>query len=451
MFRAETNAVGGELRRLRRWTIAVVLVGLAERVLLWAFCEPIAYGDTPSYLRLAGQLAGFNLRGYDGTRTPGYPAFMAILGGDPRRIMLVQLILGWLISLFLLWIAWKMTGRARLAGGVALAYDLLLPLTLFETDLIAETCTTFWIIASLALLIFLSRSPRRLAALASAFALGVTASLAGLTRPLFYILAVWLLPFVWVVGDVSRRRRLARTAIFCIGPTLLLGGWLLFVYRSYDMLSPTTMGGYQLVQHTGAFFEYLPDQWADVRETYLRYRDAKIAETGVQTNAIWDAIPELTKVTGLSFYGLSNELARLSFDLIRQHPNLYTRSVIQGWVWFWKAPAYWRPEVFPSGVRAALGAWVVASRAVEVLANAAFVLISAALVVSRRLRRGVRLTREGIAVGGIVWVTSVVQTLADHGDNPRFLVPLQMVVILFVVGVVWEWARSSALMGVEEP
>jgi hypothetical protein len=32
-----------------------------------------------------------------------------------------------------------------------------------------------------------------------------------------------------------------------------------------------------------------------------------------------------------------------------------------------------------------------------------------------------------------VLVVSVVQTLLDHGDNPRFLVPLQMVVVVVVV------------------
>ncbi len=435
---------------LGRWAIVVALVGAVERLLLWVYYEPIAYGDTPSYLRLAGQLSGLSLRGYDGTRTPAYPALMAILGGDPRRIMLAQMILGWLISLLLLWIAWRLTRNASLAGGVALAYDLLLPLTLFEANLIAEACTTFWIIASLALLFLLSRNPTGIGSLAACFCLGVAASMAGLTRPLFYILSVWLLPFVWLAGNGSVRQRLARAALYSVGPVILLGGWLLFIYRSYEMLSPTTLGGYQLVQHTGAFFEYLPDEWADIRDTYLKYRDAKIAETGVQTNAIWDAIPEMTQVSGLSFYGLSSELTRLSFQLIRQHPALYFKGVVQGWIWFWKAPAYWRPEVFPAAARPVLQGWAVVSRAVEVLANAGFLMISAGLVVSGRLRRRITITMEAAAVGGIVWLTSVVQTLADHGDNPRFLVPLQMVVIVFVVWAVWTWKQSSPGMRVEE-
>jgi hypothetical protein len=254
---------------------------------------------------------------------------------------------------------------------------------------------------------------------------------------------VWLLPFVWIAGETTILRRLGRTAVYCVGPIVLLGGWLLFIDRSYDMLSPTTMGGFSLVQHTGAFFEYLPDEVADIRDTYLKYRDSKIAETGSQTNAIWDAIPEMSQVSGLSFYGLSSELAKLSFLLIRQHPLLYLKSVAEGWIWFWKAPAYWRPEVFPAAARSALQGWAAVGRAVELLANAGFLLISAGLVVSGQLRRRIRLTLEAAAVGGIVWLTSVVQTLADHGDNPRFLVPLQMLVILSVVWTVWAWKQSS--------
>jgi hypothetical protein len=293
-------------------------------------------------------------------------------------------------------------------------------------------------------LVFIIHNPEGAGSLAAAFSLGVTASLAGLTRPLFYVLPVWLLPFVWSAAGGPVVRRLTKTTLYCVGPIILLGGWLLYIYQSYDMLSPTTMGGYQLVQHTGAFFEYLPDDSAGIRDTYLKYRDAKIAETGAQANAIWDAIPEMTQVSGLSFYGLSAELARLSFLLIREHPALYFRSVVEGWIWFWKAPAYWKPEAFLDGARAVLRGWVALGRSVELLANAGFLAISAAMLVSSRLRRRIRLSSSAAAVGGSIWLISIVQTLADHGDNPRFLVPLEMSVILFVTWSVWTWSRSGS-------
>ena len=81
------------------------------------------------------------------------------------------------------------------------------------------------------------------------------------------------------------------------------------------------MTGYNLIQHTGNYFEYVPDEYASLRDTYIKYRDAHIAQFGTQTNAIWDAIPEMSKVSGYSFYALSRVLARISIDLILQASN----------------------------------------------------------------------------------------------------------------------------------
>jgi len=36
-----------------------------------------------------------------------------------------------------------------------------------------------------------------------------------------------------------------------------------------------------------------------------------------------------------------------------------------------------------------------------------------------------------------VCATSIVQTLLDHGDNPRFLVPLQSLVIFWVLWIIY--------------
>jgi hypothetical protein len=42
-------------------------------------------------------------------------------------------------------------------------------------------------------------------------------------------------------------------------------------------------------------------------------------------------------------------------------------------------------------------------------------------------------------MAGSIWIASILQTLVDHGDNVRFLVPLQSMVVVWVlwVGVMW--------------
>ena len=198
------------------------------------------------------------------------------------------------------------------------------------------------------------------------------------------------------------------------------------------------------MQHTGEYFEFLPDDVAPLRDTYLEYRDAQIAERGTQTNAIWDAIPEMSEVTGLSFFALSAELQRLSMQLILQHPNLYLANAAQGWIDFWKAPVYWDSTALSSAIIGGLfAAWVGVGRLITLVANAAFLVGSALVLVSRRARDRIGLDRYILVAGGLVWISSIVQTLVDHGDNPRFLIPLQTLVFYVVSRWIWEW-RSGA-------
>ncbi len=460
--------------------LAAAAFGLAERLCLWLVYAPASFGDTPSYMRLAQTLSRSALDGYDGTRVPGYPAFLALLGQDPDAVWLAQMALGWGASLLLLYLGWAMTGSSRVGALAATAYNLTAAMVLFEANLLSETLTVFLILLSFSLLMALDRQViasagrggRRFGEMGLAAGLGIAAALAGLTRSLFYLLAPTLVVFVWLVGSLAGAkvprgtgaanghkppaarldgisRRVLRMAVYGLPAVLLLGGWLLWVYRSYEMFSPTTMGGYHLVQHTGEYFEFLPDEHARLRDTYLKYRDAQIAARGTQANAIWDAIPELSEVTGLSFFGLSAELQRLSLQLIREHPLLYLENVVEGWIDFWKAPVYWDPEGLQfSGLQALFSAWALAGRGLTLAFNAAFLLISVGWGLSRTIRARLRLDLFNLALIGTVWLASIVQTLADHGDNPRFLIPLQPVVMLVVLRAIWTW-RAATITAVE--
>jgi len=447
----------GWLRRPEaRWGIAVAAFGLIERWLVGRFYQPISYGDTAPYLRLANDLLTRGLGGYDGTRVPGYPIFLLLLRMDPSRVWLAQLAIGWGISLLLFWIGWRTSGSALLGASLALIYDLTPGLFFFESNLLSETLATFLAILTLAVYAGLDRSPEGARRVGLALVLGVVASVAALTRALFFLLPAWLLPFVWLMperpaeaaGAVVRwKSRLIRTGAFALAPLVLLGGWLGWVYSSYGMLSPDTMGGYHLVNHAGAYFEDLPDEDAVIRDTYLRYREAQMAETGNQTNAIYDAIPELTQVSGLSFFDLSRELQRLSIRLIRAHPGRYLRDVVDGWIDFWRAPIFWRPDLLTLGLPiGVLNGAAIAARLLSVGANLAFLAMSAAAVASRRIRASLGLDRLTIAWAGLVWAVSIIQALVEHGDNPRWLMPLQMIVFCVVLRGVWAWRNSRMEM-----
>ena len=428
----------GNARNRRRpgiafWGGAALMAAAAvERVWLWRIYAPIEYGDTASYFRAAAVLAQGTLQGYDGTRVPGFPLFVAALGLDAQRVWIGQMALGLGITLLL----YMWTLRSSRSPGVALAvgglYNLIPGLFLFEANLLTETLTAFLILLSLFLVGEARRQPGAGPGAGWALAAGVAAGAAGLVRILFYPLAVALVPFVWA-GGRTVAARIARTLLFATPAALLLGGWVAYIDTSFGFLAPSTMGGYNLVQHTGVFFEYLPDEYAPLRDTYIKYRDARIAERGDQTNAIWDAIPELTQVTGLGFYDLSREMQRVSWLLIRQHPDLYLANVVDGWVDFWKAPVYWEASrVATPAARTLLGWWSTLGRGLCLVANAGYLVLVAALLWPIAFLRRLLRDADWLAATGLVAVTSVLQTILDHGDNPRFLVPLQMMVIYSV-------------------
>jgi uncharacterized membrane protein YtjA (UPF0391 family) len=416
------------------WGAALSVFALLERLWLARVYAPIEYGDTGSYFRSAAVLAQGSLNGYDGTRVPGYPLFVALMRLDPERVWFGQMALGLGISLLLYLWTLRITRKPTLGALVGGLYNLIPGQFLFEANLLTETLTGFLVILSLFIVHRLRGEARPWVAGALGVLAGVAAAAAGLVRILFYPLVVWLLPFVWVGGVGSWKTRLGRTAWVAAPAAILLGGWIAFIDSSYGFLAPSTMGGYNLVQHTGVFFEYLPDEYAPLRDTYLKYRDARLAERADQTNTIWEAIPELSEVTGLNFYDLSRELQKASLLLIREHPDLYARNVALGWVNFWKAPVYWEPDrVESSTARTWLTRWAGAGRVLCLAVNAAYLLLMALLPFPIARLRNLRKDSDWLMSAGLIAAASVVQTLLDHGDNPRFLVPLQMLVLMTVV------------------
>jgi len=446
------------------WLGGSLVVAILIRLALWLRYSPVPYSDTPSYRRLAESVLGGFTR-YDGTRTPGYPVFLALVGPD-ARVWAVQMGFGVLVSLILFFLGWRLSGRSWFGALLALAHSLNLGQLFFEANLLTETLTTFLLAAAFAGVYLLLKQQNQPHWVLSA-GTGLAVSLALLTRPLFVYLPVWIVLFLYFALSISVvtgkrfswKTLLVRLVSFAIPVVLLVGGWVLFIHQRFGDWGLTTMTGYHLVQHTGGYFEYVPDEYAELRDTYILYRDANIAATGTQTNTIWEAIPEMSRVSGLNFYDLSRTLAHISIQLIREHPGFYLMNVAEGWWMFWRAPVYWSAEALQApGLTGAIRTLVTTERLLLVIVNIIFVLGSLAWLAGcylparwirrppawfRRLRTTFRTQRGNpgnaltdhhfmLFLVGNIWITSLLQSLLDHGDNPRFLLPLQSFVLLWV-------------------
>jgi hypothetical protein len=443
-----------QIRRPLGWLLGFAIL---ERLLLWVAYQPVPYSDTNSYRRLAEAiLKGWSA--YDGTRTPGYPAFLALLGSD-RRVFLGQMALGVGIVLSLFFLAWWLSGDVRVAFLAGIAHLLNLGQLFFEANLLTETLSTFWMMLALVGavygMVFPSQWANSWGRAFLAAGVGVATGIALLTRPVFVYLPPLIFLFIFIgwsgkektevvtkkvkeLWQLARRTWLYLVA-FSLPVIILVGAWVGFIHKNFGSWGLSTMTGYHLVQHTGVFFEYVPDKYAAIRDTYLKYRDERIAKYGTQANTIWDAIPEMQQASGMGFYELSDTLAKISIQLILEHPLLYARNVVEGWGMFWFAPVYWSPgSIRWQSMLPLFRALIMMERAGLFACNMVFIFTILLVVVWRPVRRLWQVNLPWVFLLANIWAASVVQTLLDHGDNPRFLIPLQSLVVLWVIWVVWK-------------
>ena len=85
--------------KLWKWLTGVLVICILVRVILFLIYPPVSFSDTGSYRRLAEAVLNGWVN-YDGTRTPGYPVFLALIGPD-RAVVVTQMVMGILITLII--------------------------------------------------------------------------------------------------------------------------------------------------------------------------------------------------------------------------------------------------------------------------------------------------------------------------------------------------------------
>jgi 4-amino-4-deoxy-L-arabinose transferase-like glycosyltransferase len=426
----------GSNKNLGMWLGLVLILSLFLRVMLFAIYSPVSFSDTGGYQRSAqAVLNGFE--NYDGTRTPVYPILIALTGSE-KMLYISQLFLGLGITLAWFIIGWKVSRKPFIGALIALAHTLNPGQFFFEANLLTETLAAFWLILSL-LGAYFWLADRKYHSTWLALGIGISTSLAALTRPQFIFMPLWLAIFLAFTSQDRTRRFNFKPFVGLLLPALvLIGGWMAWVYSRYNILSVTTMSGFHLVQHAGYYFEDLPDEFAAIRDTYIAFRDTRLDAFGTQSNTIWEAIPALQEASGLNFYDLSQTLQELSLKLILTHPWQYLERVLKGWFWFWRAPVYWRQSAFTlPGISNLMVLWVWLARGLMVLMNLVFVLSSIAALISNRVRHFFNLSSFHWLLAGTVWITSIFTSLLEHGENQRFLIPLQTAVIFWAIWIIY--------------
>ena len=422
----------------RKTGLAVLVANIAVRLVIWNLYRPLRYSDSNAYFRLAKYFMG-KLSRFDGTRPPAYPFVMAQLGADEQRIWALQLALGILAGLALFYIGWKLTGLVWFGGLMGGLHALNLQSLLFEAVMLTETLALTVVLVNMVVFIWVLKKGNQFPSW-GLLALGVLASITWLIRYQFIMFPLLIGLFILVQrknGAFVFQWR--RAGVYYLPVAVLLGLWVGFVYQRFGTMSISPIGGYTIFRHVEGLVDLAPDEFAVVRDSYISYREAERA-SGNSHVTIWAAVPDLTEATGLGFYPLSRHVGSLAGALIRREPGYYLKSVFNSWVGFWKAPIYWNPQNFANPSSANI------LRQLSILVHLALVGINGLFLLAAVLAAGLKKVRRSLALEAfdvflilVVLSLSVIQALMVTGENARFLVPLQPLVVL--------WVGSLALKG----
>lgn len=436
----------------RQILFAILSLTISSLPRIWAFFNyPLAMGnDSATYIHLSNSLRNnLGFAKYNYTRTPGYPAFL-ILTGDQQVTYLAQLILGLLTTLLIFLLVWRLTHNDLLALGVSLAHSLNLGQLFFEASLLSEASSTFLFFLTLT---FALNVLERIKAnqpddirwlVVNAGLFGLTSLVMAAIRPLFLPVPFLFTLFILLYLGFSRLKLSLTLSLLIVLPiTIATLFWSGTIYTRFHIIGLDAIGGFHIVNHVSSFFERAPAEAKQITDIFLQHRAVRLEQTGSAVNTIWDAIPELMEATKLNYYALSREMGDIASVLIRQNPKEYWANIALGWVWFWKVGVFWLPETIENQTtRAVLGVIMQAERLALIAINGIFLLLPLA-VVNKTTRKWISQDLFLLFSMAILWLTSILQTFAEHGDNPRFLAPAQSLVVLIVVVLLYRWSRRK--------
>ena len=405
----------------------IIIVAILVRVLLFSLYQYVTiYPDSEDYIFLAKQMLNFDLRGYNGGRSPGYPMLLCLADGMSVVTVVYQMIIGIVTLIFIYKTLLIINVKKNLALTITLLFSCYIPTIFFEFAILTESLTFLFV--TLIFYTYFGITMQKRIGILSYLLLSLLCGYLVIIKP-FYILIPVLL-FVFLILHNSRFRTILSKYLFVLlFPLILFLGWSYVNKANTGYFVPTTFYGFNIAQNCVSFAENTTDEYKEIGCIYAKYRDKNIAEDHNTSMSIWDAYSELEAETGKPFPDLSKTLYDYSLTTIAMNPTDYFKQVFISWCDFWKTSLYWEYDA----VAHANGAlWLIAyaQRVLFQLIKILFVLFIPYNIV-RYIRK--RKYTPQFIISLTVLAISLAQALVTYGTNSRFSFPFEMLMLTSLV------------------
>lgn len=413
----------------------LVFFGILYRLLLHYFLYDniIIENDSGSYLNLAKKIENYNLIGYNGERTLGYPILLFLGFNSFKVVVFYQHILGIITSVFFYKTILNFNFSKRNGLWIVLFIQSFLNIFFYEASILVESLSLFLISIVFYFLTnnYIERQHFKLDFLMS-FVFGYLT----LTKPFFVFIPFIIYGFI-VLNKFKIIRIINKRIIILFFPLVAYFGSSYLNKINTGSFTSTTYLGFNLSQNCVYFAEKGPKKYKWISEPYAKRRDLilKKDKNSSAAMAIWD-----TYCGGdydykkLSFAKLSQVMASYSIETIKSNPKDYFKQVVtKSWLNFWRPTIPINNYQFLSSKKKFYftSLWFVQRKFYNIFKYGFIVLVP--LYFYTFFKNKV-ITNQLILVT-IVFATSVLQGLVTYGTNARYSFPFEYLMIL--IGLVF--------------
>jgi len=409
----------------------LVGIGLLVRLIIFIFfyTHITIFPDSSGYIKLANQILDFDLSGYYGRRSPGYPLLITLAFGNLYVLVFFQFILGILSSVFWYKSLIKLSFSERKSLYISIFLSTLLNVIFFETSVLVESFALF-LLSSIIYKIILTynRETNFQQEFLTGFLLGVLT----LVKP-FYAFLPFVFYGMFVLKNFRWQSLVNKKVIWLLFPLLAYFGWSYVNKLNTGYFVSTTFYGLNTAQNCVRFAEKAPEKYKWIYEPYVKYRDKSLAKDQGISMAIWDAYNAgAYDKYNLSFNEFSSELGNYAKATIKQNPWDYLHQVIfYSWKDFWKPVVYWNYEAFDHNNTNRFFSliWSV-QKNILWLFRLFFVLLFPFYIFKAFKERKIGIE---LIVGMSVILASILQALVTYGTNNRFSFPFEFIMVFVVL------------------
>jgi 4-amino-4-deoxy-L-arabinose transferase-like glycosyltransferase len=418
----------------------LLITNVIIRVLHHFIYEPIFFHDTNSYLETTNCLLSWDFTNYRAIRPPIYPLLLSLQYIDERVLWLAQSLMGIINSILIFLIAENLT-KVKIAFMTAILYTLSFNILFAEAALLSETTSIFFLLLTINYFIKYLKEIK----IKYLFLIGILSSLAILTRPIMIVLVPAILISLYVFHR-NNNYKIIRSAIHCsyflVPVILVVFGISYFNKIQVNYFSITTLTGFNLSNHSGAFIELCQDsEYQQIKEILIEYRNKR----GTHRWGAIEAEQELMQRTGLNYPELSKKLTMMSIKLFLQHPILYLKNVVISFINYWGAGNVWDiQKIKPAPVKLVFeNLWKI-QKIILISVNLFFIITIISLVFYKRSLI-VSHNPVFLLLAIVIVFSSLFQAMVEYGENTRYKLPFQPLILVFIIKILYNTFQFKVL------